>query len=215
VARPRAFDEDEVLRAARDQFWSTGYAGTTMDAIAAATGLGKGSLYGAFGDKHQLFLRVFDGYCNDVVEAVGRKLGGPDDGAFERLCAHVRAVAVSTGADTAHRGCLLAKGTAELSEHDAEVASRSRRTFELLEEALADDIRAAQRQGDIDPASDAHQLAELVLAVLRGIEALGKAGKDQASLQAIAETALAVLPRPTESATKTARRPRSAESSSA
>jgi hypothetical protein len=35
----------------------------------------------------------------------------------------------------------------------------------------------------------------LLLAVLRGIEALGKAGKSEASLRSIAETALAVLPR--------------------
>jgi AcrR family transcriptional regulator len=198
MARPREFDESEVLRTARQQFWSTGYAGTTMDSIAAATGLGKGSLYGAFGDKHQLFLRVFDAYCTDIVGAVGRSLDGPDEEAFERLCAHVRSVADTTAADTARRGCLLAKGTAELSEQDAEVGTRSRRTFELLQEALAVDIQAAQRHGDIDPTADPQQLADLILAVLRGIEALGKGGKDQAALRAIAETAISVLPRSAE-----------------
>jgi TetR/AcrR family transcriptional regulator, transcriptional repressor for nem operon len=208
MARPREFDEDEVLRAARQQFWSTGYAATTMDAIAAATGLGKGSLYGAFGDKRQLFLRVFDAYCTDIVDAVGRYLDGPDEEAFERLCAHIRAVAANTAADTAHRGCLLAKGTAELSEHDPDVGARSLRTFASLQEALAVDIQAAQRQGDIDPAADPRHLADLVLAVLRGIEALGKAGKDQAALRAIAETAISVLPRPTEAAARARRRPR-------
>jgi TetR/AcrR family transcriptional regulator, transcriptional repressor for nem operon len=208
VARPREFDENEVLRAAREQFWSIGYAGTTMDAIAAATGLGKGSLYGAFGDKRQLFLRVFDAYCTDIVNAVGRDLDGPDDQAFERLCAHIRAVAAKTAADTAHRGCLLAKGTAELSEHDADVAARSLRTFDILEEALAADIQAGQRHGDIDPAADPRQLADLVLAVLRGIEALGKAGKNQATLQAIAETAIAVLPGSTGAAPPARKRPR-------
>ncbi len=200
MARPREFDEDKVLRAARDQFWSTGYAGTSMDVIAAATGLGKGSLYGAFGDKRQLFLRVFDAYCTDIVDAVGRNLDGPDDQAFERLCAQVRAVAAHTAADTAHRGCLLAKGTAELSEHDAEVAARSLRTFEILQQALALDVQAAQRHGDIDPAADPDRLADLVLAVLRGIEALGKAGTDRRTLQSIAETAIAILPRSTPSA---------------
>jgi AcrR family transcriptional regulator len=209
MARPREFDEDEVLRAARQQFWSTGYAATTMDAIAAATGLGKGSLYGAFGDKRQLFLRVFDAYCTDIVDAVGRYLDGPDEEAFERLCAHIRAVAANTAADTAHRGCLLAKGTAELSEHDPDVGARSLRTFASLQEALAVDIQAAQRQGDIDPAADPRHLADLVLAVLRGIEALGKAGKDQAALRAIAETAISVLPRSTEAAARAQRRPRS------
>src|ERR1700676_3307937 len=127
MARPREFDEDEVLRVAREQFWSMGYAGTTIDAIAAATGLGKGSLYGAFGHKHQLYLRIFDAYCTEIVDAVGRRLDGPDDDAFERLCTLVRSIAASTAADTAHRGCLLAKGAAELSEHDSDVAGRSRR----------------------------------------------------------------------------------------
>jgi AcrR family transcriptional regulator len=207
MARPREFDEGKVLRAAREQFWSTGYAGTSMDAIAAATGLGKGSLYGAFGGKRELFLRVFDGYCTDIVNATGRALDGPDEQAFERLRAHVRAAAAKTAADAARRGCLLAKGTAELSEHDASVAARSLRALGMLEEALTADIRAAQRNGDIDAAADPRELAGLVLAVLRGIEALGKAGKDGPALQAIAETALAVLPRPAEAAPPPAQRP--------
>ncbi|GMA85693.1 hypothetical protein GCM10025868_09430 [Angustibacter aerolatus] len=53
MGRPRQFDEDGVLRTAREQFWATGYAGTSMETIAAATGLGKGSLYGAFGGKRE------------------------------------------------------------------------------------------------------------------------------------------------------------------
>lgn len=179
-----------------------------MDAIAAVTGLGKGSLYGAFGDKRQLFLRVFDAYCTEIVDTVGQRLSGPDDQAFERLSAHIRAIAANTAADTVRRGCLLAKGTAELSEHDAELAARSLRTFEILQETLAVDIEAAQRHGDIDPSADPRQLADLILAVTRGIEALGKAGQEETTLRAIAETAIAVLPRSTPAAART-RRPRS------
>jgi AcrR family transcriptional regulator len=63
----------------------TGFAGTSIDEVAAATGLGKGSLYGAFGDKRQLYLRVFDRYCTEVPEATVRSLTGPDDGAYARL----------------------------------------------------------------------------------------------------------------------------------
>jgi TetR/AcrR family transcriptional regulator, transcriptional repressor for nem operon len=195
MARPREFDEDDVLREARDQFWSTGYAGTSMDAIAAATGLGKGSLYGAFGDKHQLFLRVFEAYCTEIVDRVRRRLEGPEGGAFARLRAYVLAVAAITAADTARRGCLLAKGTAELAEHDPSIAARSLEAFDALEALLVTEIEAAQRHGDIRADADPRHLAVLLLAVLRGIEALGKAGKDEATLHAIAETALAVLPR--------------------
>lgn len=195
MARPREFDEGSVLRAAREQFWSTGYAGTSMDGIAAATGLGKGSLYGAFGGKRELFHRVFDDYCTQVVADVRDDLHGPDDEAFARLARHVRAAAAAVAADTAHRGCLLAKGTAELAEHDPAIAERSLRAFDALEEILAAEIEACRRHGDISADADPHRLAALLLAVLRGIESLGKAGKDPETLQAITETALAMLPR--------------------
>jgi AcrR family transcriptional regulator len=196
MARPRSFDEDEVLRIARDQFWSTGYAATKVDDIAAATGLGKGSLYGAFGDKHKLFLRTFDDHCAGLVEAVRRSLDGPDDGAFERLRAQVLAVANATASDVCLRGCLLAKGTAELSEHDPDVTATARRTFQAIEELLTSCIAAAQRAGDISQDANPTRLAGLLLAVLRGIEALGKGGSSPDSLRTIAETALSLLPRP-------------------
>jgi TetR/AcrR family transcriptional regulator, transcriptional repressor for nem operon len=195
MARPRGFDEKKVLQAARDEFWSCGYAATSIDDVAAATGLGKGSLYGAFGDKHALFLRVFDDYCTDAVNAVRGALDGPDSGAYGRLRAHVLAVARSTGNDTDRRGCLLARGTAELAGSDPAVAARAKQTFDAIEQALVGCIEGAQRAGDIDPSADGRQLAGLILAILRGIEALGKAGKSKAALRGIADAALAVLPR--------------------
>ncbi|MEU8221221.1 TetR/AcrR family transcriptional regulator [Kribbella sp. NPDC048915] len=196
MARPRKFDEQQVLEAARERFWSNGYAATRMDDIAAATGLGKGSLYGAFGGKQELFHRVFDEYCGSIVDATRQDLRGDDADAYERLSAHIHAVAASTAADAAHRGCLLAKGTAELAEHDTVVAQRARVAVDALQSALADDIAACQRHGDIAPDHDPAKLAALVLAVLRGIEALGKAGATEQTLTDIADTALAVLPRP-------------------
>jgi TetR/AcrR family transcriptional regulator, transcriptional repressor for nem operon len=194
VARPRGFDETTVLRRARDRFWSTGFAGTSIDEVATATGLGKGSLYGAFGDKRQLYLRVFDGYCTEVTEATRRSLSGPDDGAYARLCAHVLAVAAATGRDTDHLGCLLANATAELAGQEPAVADRAHRAFQDLEDALVECIKQAQRHGDIDPAADARRHGRLLLAVLRGIEALGKANTDKKSLRSIAEAALDTLP---------------------
>jgi AcrR family transcriptional regulator len=195
VARPREFDEHEVLRAAREHFWSNGYAASSIDEVAAATRLGKGSLYGAFGDKHALYLRVFDDYCSDAVNAVRSALEGPDSGAYSRLRAYLLAVARSTANDVGRRGCLLANGTAELARTDPAVAQRAKQTFEAIESALVGCIEGAQRAGDIDPSADGRQLARLVLAVLRGIEALGKAGKSKSDLRGIADSALAVLPR--------------------
>ncbi|AEM87026.1 TetR/AcrR family transcriptional regulator [Streptomyces violaceusniger] len=197
MPRPREFDERRVLEQAREQFWATGYAGTRMDEIAKATGLGKGSLYGAFGDKSALFHRVFDEWCTAIVEQAEQRLpGAPDGEAFARLSAYVQFIAANIAADTDHRGCLLAKGTAELAQHDPTVGSRSAETMTALLALLRREIAAAQRNGDIDDGADPEHLAALLLAVLRGIEAVGKAGLDPKALHGIADTALAVLPRP-------------------
>ena len=195
MARPRSYDEQGVLSAAREQFWATGYAGTSMDAIAAATGLGKGSLYGAFGGKRELFHRVFDDHCTATVDATRRQLGGDDEQAFERLTAYLLGHATAC-AERRHHGCLVAKTTAELTEHDEAVSARALVTFEQVQAALAASVEACQRHGDVDPAADARQVAGLLLTVHRGIEALGKAGIDGSSLRGIAEVALTCLPRP-------------------
>ncbi|MEW2587174.1 TetR/AcrR family transcriptional regulator [Streptomyces virginiae] len=197
MARPRAFDEHQVLERAREQFWATGYAGTRMDDIAQATGLGKGSLYGAFGDKSKLFHRVFGDWCTAVVEvAEGQLASGPDAEAKARLSAYVHLMAENTASDTQRRGCLLAKGAAELAQHDPTVAGRSAETMKALLTLLRTDISAAQRHGDIDSAADPERLAALLLTVVRGIEAVGKAGLGPEAVRNIADTALAVLPTP-------------------
>lgn len=195
MPRPRSFDERHVLERAREQFWASGYAGTRMDDIARATGLGKGSLYGAFGDKGELFHRVFGDWCAAVVEVAERFLaGGPDAEAMDRLSGYVRLMAENTAADTERRGCLLAKGAAELAHQDPTVAGRSAETMTALLALLRTEIAAAQRHGDIDPDADPERLAALLLAVVRGIEAVGKAGLAPETVRTVADTALAVLP---------------------
>ncbi|WP_436983358.1 TetR/AcrR family transcriptional regulator [Streptomyces sp. enrichment culture] len=197
MPRPRAFDERHVLERAREQFWATGYAGTRMDDIARVTGLGKGSLYGAFGDKGKLFHRVFGDWCTAVVEVAGERLaGGPDAEALARLSGYVHLMAENAAADTERRGCLLAKGVAELAQQDATVAERSAQTMTALLTLLRTEIAAAQRHGDIDGSADPERLAALLLTVVRGIEAVGKAGLSPETLRNIADTAMAVLPVP-------------------
>lgn len=56
MGRRRSFDDDEVLADAREVFLEHGYEGTSIDALVKATGLLRGSLYGAFGSKRGMFV---------------------------------------------------------------------------------------------------------------------------------------------------------------
>src|SRR5271167_4196124 len=173
MARPRKFVEEDVVAAARDQFWSGGYAGTSLDDLTEATGLGRGSLYGAFGDKHDLFLRALDEYNAGAMAAVTTDLHRPNVSGYERLVTHIRNTVNTTMAE-AQRGCLLAKSAAELGSTDKEVLKRVKRSLAKYQDELRAVIEQAQREGDIDPYADANGLALLVLTLLRGSEALGK-----------------------------------------
>ncbi|HYZ66603.1 MAG TPA: TetR/AcrR family transcriptional regulator [Mycobacterium sp.] len=199
MPRPRKFDEADAVAAARDEFWSRGYAATSVEDLTAATGLGKGSLYSAFGDKHSLFLRALDGYLASALDSVHAQLRDPKRSPYERLVRHIRAQAAAVAGDKGRRGCLMAKSAAELASTDDEVADKVQRVLTAWRAELIDTIRAAQRDGSIDPAANAQALATALLALMRGLEALGKGGVKPAQIRAAGEEAVKLIPaRPAE-----------------
>ena len=141
MPRPRQFDEDTVVAAARDRFWRGGYAATSVDDLTAATGLGKGSLYGAFGDKRGLFLRALDDYIGSALDSVRGQLRDPTYSAYDRLTRHIRAQAKALAADKALRGCMMAKSAAELSATDDTVEHAVERGYATWATELADCIK--------------------------------------------------------------------------
>src|SRR4051794_17691191 len=90
MGRPRTFDESEILRRAREPFWDHGYAATSVEQLTEATGLQRSSLYGVFGDKHDLFRGPFAKYGDENMAEVGGERAGDDRGPFPRLRRHLR-----------------------------------------------------------------------------------------------------------------------------
>ena len=71
MGRRRSFDDDEVLADAREVFLEHGYEGTSIDALVKATGLLRGSLYGAFGSKRGMFVAAL----HDATDSESRDSG--------------------------------------------------------------------------------------------------------------------------------------------
>ena len=203
MARPRSFDPDHVLHAAERQFRTSGYNGTSVDDISAATGLGRGSLYAAFNGKHGVLLQAMAGYFARL-EQLPKVLAGPDEGALERLHGYLlRAVDgvplaadVPAARDRAAAACFAAKMALELGASDPEVERLANDCFSVVTTAVAECVRAAQRNGDIDPDADPDDLAHLLWTIIRGIDVAGACGNSPARLTSIAESAFALLPRP-------------------
>src|SRR5258708_30517633 len=74
----RQFDEDALLEVALKTFWQNGFAATSMIDMAQATGVQRGSLYNAYGDKERLFLLAYERYASRFLDSVRQALANPD-----------------------------------------------------------------------------------------------------------------------------------------
>jgi AcrR family transcriptional regulator len=66
MAGKKAFDPQQVLEKAMDAFWERGYEGISIEDLVHCTGIGCGSFYGTFDDKHALYLAALDRYIASV-----------------------------------------------------------------------------------------------------------------------------------------------------
>src|SRR6202011_985705 len=73
--RPRAYQPDVALGKALDLFRKDGFAATSLDDLSAATGMNRPSLYGAFGDKRELYIKSYQRYRDDARLAMIDILG--------------------------------------------------------------------------------------------------------------------------------------------
>jgi AcrR family transcriptional regulator len=193
MARPRKFVEEDVVASASALFASKGYAGTTMDDLAAATGLGKQSIYNSFGGKLELFLRAFQADGADAVAIADAALDDNEGTPLQRIHAHVILSAVTASAKPGNVS-LFTKGTSELAASYSEVAGAALRVYSDLETVYEGCLVEARDCGEIEPGSDTRALATFFVSFLRGLEALGAAGVARDRLVASARTAINSLP---------------------
>lgn len=193
MPRPRKFDEQDVLEAARDAFWRDGYAGTSVQDLTEATGLKTQSLYGAFGSKHELFLRVLDDY--GACQAAGLESAVTSDASpWHGLKA---AVTFEDGGrlDLPPQGCLMANSAAALGMQDEEIRTRVCEAYERTRALFSRQITAAQERGEIDGDLDADQTARALVAVMQGIEVLHKSGIGDDEFRLAKDAVLALIGR--------------------
>src|SRR5579872_3207131 len=68
--RPRAYQPEVALGKALDLFRKDGFAATSLDELSEATGMNRPSLYAAFGDKRELYIKSYARYRADARAAM-------------------------------------------------------------------------------------------------------------------------------------------------
>jgi len=191
--RPRAYDPETALTQATAAFWDAGYAATSLDDLCAATGMNRPSLYGAFGDKHELYLAALARYWEISRVAMQEALAydRPLREALRRL--YRKALAGYFGGNDGARGC-FAIGTATTEAmRDAKIRALLAEGFQMIDDAFAARIRFARDHGELPKEADPATLAMLASATLHTLAIRSRAGVARSTLEAMADATVDVI----------------------
>jgi TetR/AcrR family transcriptional repressor of nem operon len=192
MARQKEFQRDQVLDKAMNLFWKRGYEGTSIEEFVQCMGIGRGSLYDTFGDKHSLYLAALDRY-RLVGGEVLTTLKQSSESLQEVLQSFFQREIEAALADPERRGCFMVNASLEMAPHDPAVAERVQSALGETEEAFYHVLIKAQAAGELAWTCDPHQLAHFLLNTVVGIRVLARANPDRRTLQDIVTTALSVF----------------------
>ena len=180
--RPREFDDAYVIEAAMDVFWTNGYDGTSTQELCERTGLGKSSLYNAFGSKQNLYQQALEHYQELGIQAQAQILKAPGT-APERLRALLQWGVDRDLGPSRGRGCMALFAVLSRTGKDPKVAEINRIYVDRLEQILCHVIAVGQRNGEVPPAPSALELARGFLGSYYGLRVLGQSMPDRAFLR--------------------------------
>lgn len=191
--RPRAYDTQAALKQATETFWRTGYSGTSLDKIAAATGMNPPSLYAAFGNKHALYLEALARYWEISLAATREALAEdrPLDEAL--MLAYEAALSIYFSGKGSARGCfVIGTAVAEAAE-DAAIRNSVATGLRMIDADFEARFRKARETGELEPDADPAALAVLASATMHSIAIRARAGARRAELREVARKAVRVM----------------------
>lgn len=187
--RPRSFDPDAVLEKARAVFWDLGYAATSLDDIARATGLNRPSLYGAFGDKHALYLAALARSRDEALLALDRALAAEKP--LRKVMAFVleRSIDLYRAGPMGQRGCFVVGTAVTQSVEDPQVRDLVAGFIASTEAAFRARFEA-EPDGALALGLDPGTAAVIAAAALHTLSIRARTGAGEAELKRVAKAAL-------------------------
>jgi TetR/AcrR family transcriptional regulator, copper-responsive repressor len=191
--RPRAYQPEIALGKALDLFRKDGFAATSLDDLSAATGMNRPSLYGAFGDKRELYIKSYQRYRADaragMVDIFREQL--PIRKRLERI--YAAALDIYLSGEAGPRGCFTVMTAASEAVADPDIRKLVLEGFFELDRAFAACFRLAKENGELPDSTDPAVLAQLASATIHTIAILARAHVPRKELEAIVKGAIEVM----------------------
>ena len=176
------------MSAVQNLFWEKGFEGTSYADLTKATGLGKGSLYSAFGNKQALYKKALETYiASELTNLGGLLLNGlkdDPDSWLDRLAGFLSSAIDAIEQRKDRRGCFICNAAIELAPFDPVIEKIVQDVFGKLKGALMTVL--APLQDD----ARAQQTAEQLLATYLGMRVMAKAGSTAESLAAARDSVM-------------------------
>jgi len=191
--RPRAYQPEIALGRALELFRKGGLAATSLDELSAATGMNRPSLYGAFGDKRELYIKSYQRYRDDARAAMRGifREAIPIRKRLERIFAV--ALGIYLSGEAGPRGCFTVVTAASDAVADPEIRAMVIEGLTELDKAFAFSFRTARENGELPAAANPAVLAQMASATLHSIAIRARAGIPRKELEAMAKGAIDVL----------------------
>ena len=189
--RPRAYDPAQALARAADTFWKAGYAGTSLDDLSEATGMNRPSLYAAFGDKRDLYLKTLEHYREESRALARAALA--DDPPLRLFLKRFYDKALDLYLDDGPRGCYSIGTAATVAAVDDRVRTFLADSMRSTDSFLKHQIEKAKQRGEIAQEADPAALAYLASGTLHTLAVRTRAGLPRKELDALADAAISVI----------------------
>jgi TetR/AcrR family transcriptional regulator, copper-responsive repressor len=191
--RPRAYQPEIALAKALDLFRKGGFAATSLDDLSAATGMNRPSLYGAFGDKRELYIKSYRRYREDARAAMIDIF--KDDLPIRQRLQRIYAVALDIylSGEAGPRGCFTVMTAASEAVADPDIRAMVLEGFAELDKAFAACFRIAKEKGELSEGADPAVLAQLASATIHTIAIRARARVPRKELEAIVTGAIDVM----------------------
>lgn len=185
--RPRTFDENEVLDRVRGVFMAKGFSAASLDDIARATRLNRPSLYAAFGDKEQLYLRTLNRYGEQSV-AVMTSILARDVPIEQRLMQVYRAAVGLYTAPPHSPGCMIINTAAVEAPGHPKIAAAAAKLLADIEATFEATFARAVAEKEISPLPSPAARARLAGGVFDTLAVRARLGEGAAELKAYAQS---------------------------
>jgi AcrR family transcriptional regulator len=191
--RPRAYEPEVALRQALNAFWKNGFAATSLDELSAATGMNRPSIYAAFGDKRELYLKSLEHYRTESKKSVTAAVP-PGLPLREQLKRTFEAtVELYTSGKDGPRGCFSVVTTASEAIFDPVIREKVQEGMAGVERNFLAMFQSAKAKGELDKSAEPASLATIAVATIHTLALRARARVPRRELEGVVRAAVDVL----------------------